>query len=42
VRRKRDDPFVTRQDCIAMLRGVRNGLLIVAPGWIAFIWWLTK
>ena len=35
------DPFVTIADCKAILRGVRNGLLIVGPIWVGIVvWWL--
>lgn len=34
-----DDPLISRADCIAMLKGIRNALLVCVPAWLLFLYW---
>jgi hypothetical protein len=39
---RNSDPFVTVADCRAMLRGVRNALLVMVPVWGVVVWWWLR
>jgi len=36
------DRDVTCSDVRALVRGIRNGLLMVMPLWLALAWWLAR
>lgn len=42
MHRPKDDPFVTVADCRAMLRGVRNALVVMVPVWGVVVWWWLR
>ena len=36
------DREITCSDVRALVRGIRNGLLMVMPLWLPFAWWLSR